>query len=133
MSILPPQINISREFMDNFSPTVWAWNGVRVLSETLQRHCNVTWPLEMTHERCGFKVYDHSFFIPIKVYTDAFSTDQAKIEKVMKTLDYDDSTVYHFSNNASKNIKLAVSKPVAYTLLAQKFCPRVFANAKVLF
>lgn len=89
----------------------------------------------MTYERCGFQIYHTSFFYGIAwhFYKDSFDPSPVKIDKIMEILTRKNTTILHFNNNLSKNMKIEKDKPVAYTKLAQMYCPRVYETVNIYF
>lgn len=118
--------------MENFDPYTWAVNGVRVISRVITKHCNATYTDDMTFDRCGFQVYDRSYFYAI-YHSDAFKTEPKIIDKCLETLRADHTAVFHFNNNVTKNHQLDIRKPTAYTIFAEKFCPKIFKLVDVVF
>lgn len=89
----------------------------------------------MTRENCGFQVYHMSYFYGLswEFFYEAYDPRPEKIAKILGILSKVNTTVLHFNNNYSKDYKLDVQKPVAYTLMAQIYCPKVYKNVDKYF
>lgn len=89
----------------------------------------------MTRERCGFHIYHMTYFYGITWYAfqDAFDTNTEKIKKVLDILSHKNTTILHFQNNFSKDYLIEIRKPVAYSILAEIYCPKVYQCAEIYF
>lgn len=90
----------------------------------------------MNRHRCqGFEVYGISYFysIPWQISQDAFNTSSTKINKIMEIVGRKNTYILHFSNKLTEEIKINVNKPVAYSIIAEKYCPKVYHVNKEFF
>lgn len=121
--------------MKYYNPDSWAANGPDAITRVVSELCHTPWTEQMTYERCGFQIYHMTYFYGITWYffNEAFETDPEKIEKMMDILKRKNTTILHFQNNFSKDYLVPVINPVAYTILAEMYCPRIFQLSEIFF
>lgn len=127
-------INFSSRFINNYNPNHWSANGPILITNILQKICNTTKTSEMVRENCkGFHIYDASHFYAIsyKIYTAALSKDPEKVKEMFALIE--NSTLAHMSNCFSAGNIVEVDTPVAYGILAELNCPKVYHKLQLLF
>lgn len=120
-------LSFSREFQDSFNGDDWGNNGPGVITRVLQRICETNKPELMTYDRCnGFTVYPPNEFyaIPWRKWSWFF-----KPEHLHQTLELTkNSLVVHVWNKHSIKSKVEVGSQVAYGIIAEKHCPKVYQS-----
>lgn len=115
-----------RDFQDNFNGNLWAHNGPRCLGRVMSKICGTKKVRLMLDnpQRCqGFRVYNMSAFYEIN-WGEWWSFFEPKLQR--ETLErVQKSYVIHLWNHL--NTYLSFDPESAYTQLAAKNCPKVFA------
>lgn len=121
-----------RDFIENFQGDTWINNGPGVITRVLHEICKTTNPAEMTSDRCdGFRVYQPTEFYAVswEAWYNYFNRDSTK-----STLDMTkDSLAIHVWNKLSENEMIEVGSNVAYGIIAEKNCPRVYRASGKFF
>lgn len=116
-----------REFYQNFDGNDWGNNGPGVITRVLQSICHVTKPPEMSKDDClGFKVYPPTGFYAVPWPKWQMFFDPKKLNKTLEMTK--ESIVIHVWNKHSIKRKLKVGSKVAYGLIAEKNCPKVYRS-----
>lgn len=118
-------MSVSRDFIENFRGDVFINNGPGVITRVLQKICKTEIPSEMTSDRCdGFRVYQPSEFYAVswEAWHNYFNRDSTKSTLAMTK----DSLAVHVWNKLSKDETIEVGSNVAYGIIAEKNCPRVY-------
>lgn len=87
---------------------------------------------DMTPARCnGFKVFPPSAFYPInyKNWTKYFESED--LDKTMECLK--NSKAIHVWNKFSHERRIKVGSQVPYSIIAEKYCPKVYKNCGEFF
>lgn len=115
----------NREFTEQFNGKQWAWNGPYAITRLIQRICNTKNTSQMTLEHCvAVKVYPPKFCYPIpyqswrKYFENSFANETLKL--------VENSTAIHVWNHMFDINKAKVEPNSAYSILAKRFCPRIF-------
>ncbi|XP_037040179.1 lactosylceramide 4-alpha-galactosyltransferase-like isoform X2 [Bradysia coprophila] len=120
------------EFQNRFDGDNWGNNGPGVITRVLQNICQTYNTVWMTRARCkGFTVFPMS-----KVYAINFNYWPMFFEDNFSELTMDltnDSIVVHVWNKLSSDKRLPIGSQAAYTLLAAKYCPKVFKSSGDFF
>jgi len=121
-----------RDFKTNFDGSDWGNNGPGVITRVLKTTCDTNLPLLMTRERChGFKVFPIKSFYAIGWQNWNYFFNEAYLNKTLKMLN--DSIIIHVWNKHSSKISIKVGSNVAYGLLAEKYCPKVYSSCGEYF
>uniref|UniRef100_A0A182QPW0 Alpha 1,4-glycosyltransferase domain-containing protein n=1 Tax=Anopheles farauti TaxID=69004 RepID=A0A182QPW0_9DIPT len=121
-----------RDLLANFNGKDWGNNGPGVITRVLQKYCHTHSTVHMTRERCRhFTVYPISAFYAIgyEDYRQFFET--AYLDQALTTLNH--SIVVHVWNKFSKNHPVVVGSRVAYGVLADQYCPKVYRSCGPVF
>lgn len=121
-----------RDLKRNFKGNVWGNNGPGVITRILQKLCDTKYARDMTPIRCnGFKVFPPSAFYPIgyKNWTKYFETSD--INETMEIIK--NSKAIHVWNKFSHERQIKVGSQVPYSIIAQKYCPKVYNNCGTIF
>lgn len=81
----------------------------------------------------GFKIFSPSVFFPLNWWTPAYDTKPQTIKNVMKNIKNETVAMHLWSSQTSKEIISKSDKPRAYTILAQKHCPKVYGSSGPYF
>lgn len=118
--------------MATYSSEEWAHNGPQLITRVLQRLCQVQKPLFMTRERCrGFHVYSPDVFYPLPWADWNNYFDPGALTDTMRLTNL--SYVIHVWNDVSYSVKLKVSSPGAYGVIANEKCPNSYRAAGEYF
>ncbi|XP_052892304.1 lactosylceramide 4-alpha-galactosyltransferase-like [Anopheles moucheti] len=121
-----------RDLLANFNGKDWGNNGPGVVTRVLQKYCHTRSTVHMTRERCRhFTVYPINAFYAIG-YEDYKQFFEAQyLEQALVTLNQ--SIVVHVWNKFSKTHPVQVGSRVAYGVLAEKHCPKVYRSCGDVF
>lgn len=121
-----------RDFIENFRGDTWINNGPGVITRVLYKICKTKNPAEMTSDRCGgFRVYKPQEFYAV-TWQDWYSYFDGTSTK--STLNVTkDSFAIHVWNKLSTNEIIEVGSNVAYGIIAEKNCPRVYRASGKFF
>nr|CAD7454081.1 unnamed protein product [Timema tahoe] len=107
-------------------------NGPQLLTKVLLRRCGVNKVTEMTPDKCGgFLSLHKSSFSPVSGKEWTWYFDEKMADKVMKLVNGSHG-VHLWSSKSYKRV-LPVGSHVAYGLLAEIFCPRVYSKVRDIF
>lgn len=121
-----------RDLLINFNGKDWGNNGPGVITRVLKRVCSTQAPLMMTRERCRhFTVYPPEAFYAINFDDYRQFFEERWLDQALVTVNR--SIVVHVWNKFSKNDKIQVGSRVAYGVLAEQFCPRVYKASGKFF
>ncbi|KXJ71251.1 hypothetical protein RP20_CCG021053 [Aedes albopictus] len=121
-----------RDLLMNFNGQDWGNNGPGVITRVLKRICETQAPLMMTRERCRhFTVYPPEAFYAINFDDYLQFFEERWLEQALATVNR--SIVVHVWNKFSKDHKVRVGSRVAYGVLAEQFCPRVYKASGEFF
>lgn len=121
-----------REFQVNFDGSDWGNNGPGVITRVLKKICQTELPAEMTRKRChGFKVFPIDRCYAIGWMDWKLFFDKNSLEIAMKTLEK--SIIAHVWNKFSITRSIKVGAKVAYGVLADKYCPKVYRSCGEYF
>ncbi|KAG4074488.1 hypothetical protein HA402_015777 [Bradysia odoriphaga] len=120
------------EFQNGFDGDDWGNNGPGVITRVLQRFCHTYNTVWMTRTRCkGFTVFPMN-----KVYAIDFNYWRLFFEEYFSERAMDlteNSIIVHVWNKLSSTKRLPIGSKAAYTLLAAKYCPKVFQSSGDFF
>uniref|UniRef100_A0A182PCN3 Alpha 1,4-glycosyltransferase domain-containing protein n=1 Tax=Anopheles epiroticus TaxID=199890 RepID=A0A182PCN3_9DIPT len=116
-----------RDLLANFNGKDWGNNGPGVVTRVLQKYCHTRSTVHMTRERCRhFTVYPISAFYAIGYEDYKQFFEEQYLEQALVTLNQ--SIVVHVWNKFSRNHPVRVGSRVAYGVLAERHCPKVYRN-----
>lgn len=121
-----------RDLKRKFKGNIWGNNGPGVITRMLKNLCNTKYARDMTPARCnGFKVFPPSAFYPInyKNWTKYFESED--LDKTMECLK--NSKAIHVWNKFSHERRIKVGSQVPYSIIAEKYCPKVYKNCGEFF
>lgn len=103
-----------------------------VITRVLRSICHVEMPPKMTPEQClGFKVYSPQGFYAIPWPKWEMFFDPKKLNRTLELTK--DSIVIHVWNKHSIKRKVKVNSKVAYGVVADANCPRVYRSCGEYF
>ncbi|XP_065095251.1 lactosylceramide 4-alpha-galactosyltransferase-like [Ochlerotatus camptorhynchus] len=121
-----------RDLLINFNGQDWGNNGPGVITRVLKRICSTKAPLMMTRERCRyFTVYPPEAFYAINFDDYLQFFEERWVDQALATLNR--SIVTHVWNKFSRDTKVRVGSRVAYGVLAEQYCPRVYKASGEFF
>lgn len=121
-----------RDFIINFNGNLWGNNGPGVITRVLNEVCSTNNPLLMDRGRChGFKVFPIKAFYAIPWRKWNYFTQPAYLNEALKLIN--DSFIVHVWNRFSITETIVVGDKVAYGVLANEFCPKVYSNCGQYF
>lgn len=110
----------------------WGNNGPGVITRVLKKLCKARRVRDMTPERCrGFAVLPPSAFYPIPWRQWKLYFDESSSAKTMARLK--SSLAIHVWNKFSVALNVTVGSRQPYGLIAQDYCPRVYAHCGPVF
>lgn len=122
----------SSEFQAGFNGNNWGNNGPGVITRVLQNVCGSFHTTLMTRDRCKF----FNVFPVKKVYAIRwqywrffFSEKFSELALNMTS----DSIAVHVWNKFSSSYRIPAGSKAAYSLLAAKYCPKVFKTSGNFF
>uniref|UniRef100_A0AAG5D802 Alpha 1,4-glycosyltransferase domain-containing protein n=1 Tax=Anopheles atroparvus TaxID=41427 RepID=A0AAG5D802_ANOAO len=121
-----------RDLLANFNGKDWGNNGPGVVTRVLRKYCDTHSTVHMTRERCRhFTVYPIKAFYAIGFEDYKQFFEEQYLEQALLTLNQ--SIVVHVWNKFSKNHPVIVGSRVAYAVLADKYCPKVYRSCGSVF
>ncbi|XP_035911245.1 lactosylceramide 4-alpha-galactosyltransferase-like [Anopheles stephensi] len=121
-----------RDLLANFNGKDWGNNGPGVITRVLQKYCHTRSTVHMTRERCRhFTVYPISSFYAIGYEDFKQFFEEQYLEQALLTLNQ--SIVVHVWNKFSKSHPVQVGSRVAYGVLAERHCPKVYRSCGTVF
>ncbi|XP_021938491.1 lactosylceramide 4-alpha-galactosyltransferase-like isoform X2 [Zootermopsis nevadensis] len=121
-----------RDILRNFQGQSWAQNGPAVITRVLELICGTKTINEMTRKEClGFAVYPQNVFYTIPYQSWALLFDESRTSDTMKKVE--GSYGVHVWNKMNSEKNIDVGSKSAYSLLAEKHCPRVYWNCGPTF
>ncbi|XP_053695406.1 lactosylceramide 4-alpha-galactosyltransferase [Sabethes cyaneus] len=121
-----------RDLLINFNGQDWGNNGPGVITRVLKQVCGTNAPLMMTRERCRhFTVYPPEAFYAINFEDYLQFFEERWLDKALATVN--GSVVVHVWNKFSKDHPVRVGSQVAYGVLAEQYCPRVYKASGEFF
>uniref|UniRef100_A0A182MJS3 Alpha 1,4-glycosyltransferase domain-containing protein n=1 Tax=Anopheles culicifacies TaxID=139723 RepID=A0A182MJS3_9DIPT len=121
-----------RDLLANFNGKDWGNNGPGVVTRVLQKYCHTRSTVHMTRERCRhFTVYPIETFYAIQYEDFKQFFEEQYLEQALVTLNH--SIVVHVWNKFSKSHPVRVGSRVAYGVLADKYCPKVYGSCGTVF
>lgn len=118
--------------MENFDGDAWGNNGPGCITRVLKKVCQTDLIREMTRRRCfGFNVYPAEAFYAVEWDEWTYFFDEKSKDKAMKLIE--NSTIVHVWNKLSSMRRVKVGSQVAYGLLAEQYCPKVYAASGEYF
>lgn len=117
---------IFRELTRNYDGLSWGNNGPYLVTKVLQKLCNTTLSTEITHEHCNFQVLpiDNFYAIPYTVHRHFFDPDT--LDDVLGRIK--DSYLVHIWNKLNFDAPLRTGSAVAYGILADIHCNKVYRH-----
>jgi hypothetical protein len=117
-----------KDQIDNYNSTLWGFNGPLVFSRVLTRMCQTNETLKMVEKfNCdGFHILPRETCYPIwpahhaRIFNESFTAELMDGVKHAITV--------HMWNGLTKKQIANIHVNSTYTVLAKKFCPRVFAT-----
>lgn len=115
------------DLAENFRPSSWAYNGPLSFQRVMKTICNGSDLANVDRYQCrGAQIYLPSRFYPL------YGTDSLKFFNPNET-EYVFSKIkgimgFHFWNSLSKRKNITMGNGSAYDLIAQRYCPRVYAE-----
>uniref|UniRef100_A0A9I3BD26 Alpha 1,4-glycosyltransferase domain-containing protein n=1 Tax=Anopheles coluzzii TaxID=1518534 RepID=A0A9I3BD26_ANOCL len=121
-----------RDLLTNFNGNEWINNGPGVITRVLQKHCHTQSIANMTrHCSEHFTVYPPSAFYAIEYQRYKHFFQEQYLEQALEALNQ--SIVVHLWNKLSKNNPVQVGSRVAYGVLAERHCPKVYGSCGPVF
>uniref|UniRef100_A0A1S4HCI6 Alpha 1,4-glycosyltransferase domain-containing protein n=1 Tax=Anopheles gambiae TaxID=7165 RepID=A0A1S4HCI6_ANOGA len=121
-----------RDLLDNFNGYQWAQNGPGVITRVLVKHCQTHSITNMTrHCSQHFTVYPPSAFYAIAYGNYKNFFEEPYLKSVLDALNQ--SIVVHLWNKLSKDNPVWVGSRVAYGVLAERHCPKVYGSCGHVF
>lgn len=116
------------DLQNNFNGQKWGHNGPGVISRVASEFCVATNVTEILESSCAanLKIFPPQTFYPIH-WTNSSDFFKESTEESAEKL-VEDSYVVHVWNKmtSDKQIHVDTDKNVLYSILARKFCPKVF-------
>ncbi|XP_065332859.1 lactosylceramide 4-alpha-galactosyltransferase-like [Cloeon dipterum] len=124
---------MAKELAETFDGSNWGHNGPSMVSRVMSRTCGMTRPeILNTGKKCaGVVVFKSDIFFPISYPSWGRYFDEAAGPEVM--LLAKDSLGVHLFNFLSHGAKVTLGSNQAYSLLAQKHCPRAYWGCSEIF
>lgn len=115
---------IFRELTQNYNGQSWGNNGPHLVTKVLHKLCNTTLSSEISLEHCNFQVLpiDNFYAIPYTVHRHFF--DPNTLDDVLGKVK--DSYLVHIWNKLNFDAPLKTGSAVAYGLLADIHCNKVY-------
>lgn len=123
---------MNREFVETFNGMEWAWNGPLLLTRVASHICRTNETSRMTLDRCvAFKVHPPTEFYPIhwSNWNHYFKMEHAN-ETLTKV---ENATAIHVWNHMFVTQNGELEKGAAYSILASRHCPKVYAATASYF
>uniref|UniRef100_A0A2M4BRX8 Putative lactosylceramide 4-alpha-galactosyltransferase n=1 Tax=Anopheles marajoara TaxID=58244 RepID=A0A2M4BRX8_9DIPT len=121
-----------RDLLANFNGKDWGNNGPGVITRVLQKYCDARTTTHMTRERCRhFTVYPPTAFYAINFDDFKHFFEEPYLEPALAALNQ--SIVVHVWNKFSKSHPVVVGSRVAYGVLANQYCPKVYRSCGTVF
>ncbi|XP_555205.2 lactosylceramide 4-alpha-galactosyltransferase [Anopheles gambiae] len=121
-----------RDLLTNFNGNDWVNNGPGVITRVLQEHCRTQSIAEMTrHCSRHFTVYPSSVFYAIEYWNYELLFEEQCLEEALVA--FNRSIVVHLWNKLSKDSPVRVGSRVAYGVLAERHCPKVYGSCGPVF
>ncbi|XP_052865868.1 lactosylceramide 4-alpha-galactosyltransferase-like [Anopheles cruzii] len=121
-----------RDLLANFNGKDWGNNGPGVITRVLQKYCHARTTVHMTRERCKhFTVHPIKAFYAIGFDDFKQFFEESFLEQALSTLNQ--SIVVHVWNKFSKSHPVVVGSRVAYGVLADQHCPKVYRSCGKVF
>ncbi|XP_058824632.1 lactosylceramide 4-alpha-galactosyltransferase [Topomyia yanbarensis] len=121
-----------RDLLINFNGQSWGNNGPGVITRVFKRVCSTNAPLLMTRERCRhFTVFPPEAFYAINFEDYLQFFEERWLDQALTALNR--SVVAHVWNKFSRDHKVRVGSQVAYGVLAERYCPRVYQASGEFF
>lgn len=121
-----------RDFAVNFDGNNWGNNGPGVITRVLRGICKTDSTPLMLRSRChGFNVFPAQSFYAIKWRNWDYFTEPEYLHEALNITK--DSYIVHVWNKFSMDRPIQVGSKVAYGILANEFCPKVYNNCGQYF
>ncbi|XP_075227809.1 lactosylceramide 4-alpha-galactosyltransferase-like [Lycorma delicatula] len=112
-------------FRDWFDGKDWSSNGPILLTNALLEFCQVSEVVQVMKSRCnGFHLYPPSVFYPVHFSDWESFLDEGESQRIMKQIE--NSTIVHMWNRLSHDGYVSHGSNQAFSILADKYCPRVY-------
>ncbi|XP_049800003.1 lactosylceramide 4-alpha-galactosyltransferase-like [Schistocerca nitens] len=120
------------DLSQHFRGDQWGHNGPGVITRVLKRACSAKQVREMTRQACGgFTVHPPSAFYPIPWREWRLYFEERHSNRTMARLRR--SYAIHVWNKFSQARNVTVGSRQPYGLIAERFCPRVYAASGKFF
>lgn len=116
-----------REFISNYKPDDWRYNGGQLLTRILENDVCHTVLAEMTQEKCrGLEVFPPNEFYPVNWDNWTYFTNARFTKLVLEAVQ--NSSIVHLYNHFWRHTIIRKSKfrRTAYEVIAYNNCPKVF-------
>jgi lactosylceramide 4-alpha-galactosyltransferase len=121
-----------RDLLINFNGNDWGNNGPGVITRILHKVCQTTVPDQMDRARChSFKVFPIEAFYAIRWPDFRYFFEEKYLNETMAAINQ--SIVVHVWNKHSRKLSVKVGSNVAYGLLAEEYCPKVYRASGEFF
>ncbi|KAF4520001.1 hypothetical protein B566_EDAN007149 [Ephemera danica] len=118
-----------------FNGDEWVVNGPRVITEAMKWYTGAEQAKDMNeHNLKEFTKLAYEQLFPIEFFELLSYFNESRTNEVMVRINgIQDLFGIHIGNHLMKNDMVVVGSNVAYSLLAQKYCPRSYWNANAVF
>ncbi|XP_064488539.1 lactosylceramide 4-alpha-galactosyltransferase-like [Ornithodoros turicata] len=125
----PFLLDCMKEFSVSYKPTLWAYNGPRLLERVLLKYCSETALRSEPYVNCsGVTVLPDKAFYPVRQTEWEALFRPEDLSRVLNAT-YGSYTV-HFWNSSSKTKRLSIGLSSAYDVLSRFSCPATYRFAK---
>ncbi|XP_055375747.1 lactosylceramide 4-alpha-galactosyltransferase [Condylostylus longicornis] len=121
-----------RNFQTHFDGYDWGKNGPGVITRTLHEICKTKQIYLMTRSRCfNFNVFQNETFYAVPYTHWKYFFDSDYLERTLEMTK--NSIAIHVWNRYSSDTPIIVGSNVAYGVIAEKFCPKVYKSSGKYF
>jgi lactosylceramide 4-alpha-galactosyltransferase len=123
--------------MKEYNGNKWGNNGPHILSRVFHEHCklpnNNTSKEDFRCDALDMQIYPISKAYAIRWAPKSMNSlfDPQKTEKVLKRLE--ESHFVHFISSLTGKMKFTKNSTVAYRILAERSCPKIFEVSDINF
>lgn len=114
-----------KDLVRNFNGNIWNHNGPALLTRIISSWCQQELTENMTPDACfQFQVRPIDDFMPVHWFSNGMYFEPESASATMMLLE--SSYTAHFFSHMNKDRPIEKGSHVAYDLLAEKYCPRVY-------